>query len=290
MLLLKSNIEKFSDHFTDDYLEPKTTRIFFKALVVYTLIKMILIWPVSRMVISHHDLSLPKSYPGKVLLAPSFLANQHVDIFFIIAIIFLLLVFFMRPNYVTKLLFFWLTLNLYVINLPSGNGSDIVLFMLSMWCIPMVQLPKLKKEHQIIIQKAIYNLALIFCQLQVVYIYFVSGLDKVLSETWRSGEAFAYIQHLETLYYPVLPIFFESRFWNIVFSWSTILFELLFVVLVWSNKMRLPILLVGTIFNIFIWIVLSLPDFALIMGISFLIFLKDSDYDRIRLSISQKLL
>lgn len=289
MLRLKSNIEKFSNHFTDDYQEPKATRIFFKALVVYTLIKMILIWPISRMVISHHTLSLPKSLPGKVLLAPSILANQHLDIFFGIGICFLLVILFIRSHYVINLLFFWLTFNLYVTNLSIANGSDLVLLMLSFWCIPMARSPRFKTVQGAIVQKVIYNLAFLFCQLQVVYIYFVSGLDKVLSETWRSGEAFVYIKHLEVLYNPVLPAFFENTYWNIAFSWSAILFELIFVVLVWSNKMRLPILLIGTIFNLFIWIVLSLPDFALIMIVSFLIFLKDSDYDRIKVWIRQSL-
>jgi len=232
---------------------------------------------------AHHNILLPKSLPGKVLLAPSFLANQHIDIFFGIAICFLLVTFFIRSNYIVNMLFFWLTFNLYVINLSVSNGSDVVLFMLSLWCIPLVQSPHFKSERWDVIQKVIHNLALLFCQLQVVYIYFVSGMDKVLSDTWRSGEAFAYIRHLEVLYNPLLPDFFESGFWNITFSWSTILFELLFVILVWNNKMRLPMLAIGVIFNLFIWIVLSLPDFALIMIVSFLIFLKDSDYDRTKL-------
>jgi len=36
------------------------------------------------------------------------------------------------------------------------------------------------------------------------------------------------------------------------------------------------------LFNLFIWIVLSIPDFALLMIISFLIFLKDEDYDKLK--------
>lgn len=289
MLPLNISIERLSSHFTDDFRQPKATRIFFRALVGYTLIKMIAIWSVSRMVISHHDLSLPGSLPGKVLLAPSFLANQYPDIFFGIGICFLMLVFFVRSHYVANLLFFWLTFNLYIVNLPVSNGSDIVLFMLSLWCIPLAVRPAFKNSRYAAIQKAIYNLALIFCQLQVGYIYFVSGMDKLLSETWRSGEAFDYIRHLELLYNPVLPVFFESRFWNVVFSWSTILFELLFVVLVWINKTRLLMLLLGTIFNLFIWIVLSLPDFALVMVVGFLIFLKDSDYARIKMQVRRRL-
>jgi hypothetical protein len=38
----------------------------------------------------------------------------------------------------------------------------------------------------------------------------------------------------------------------------------------------------GVFFHLFIWVVMSLPDFAGIMIISYIIFLKDSDYLRFR--------
>jgi hypothetical protein len=104
-----------------------------------------------------------------------------------------------------------------------------------------------------------------------------------MSETWRTGEAFAYIEHLEFMYNPALQGFFSSPYWNAVVAWSTILFELLFALLIWNNRMRIPLLLVGTVFHLFIWFSLNLPDFSLIMILSYLIFLRDSDYHRIKL-------
>ena len=131
-------------------------------------------------------------------------------------------------------------------------------------------------------QKMIFNLGLVLCQLQIVNVYLVSGLDKLLSETWRSGDSFAYISHLDFYYNPLLPKMFENNPMNVILSWCTILFELLFVALVWTKRARLPILAIGVLFNLFIWIVLSIPDFALLMIISFLIFLKDEDYQQLK--------
>ena len=130
-------------------------------------------------------------------------------------------------------------------------------------------------------QIVVFNLGLILCQLQVVNTYLISGLDKLFSDTWRSGEAFAYITHLDFFYNPILPSGFEGPVWNLIFSWSTILFELLFVVLVWNRHTRLVILALGIFFNLYIWIVLSVPDFAILMIVSFLIFLKDEDYEAV---------
>jgi len=279
---LKTYSEGIGHYLTADFQDPKATRIFFKVMVTYALVRMILVWPLSQMVMSYHSISLPQSLPGKLLLGGAFLANHHVNIFFGIGIVCLVVVLFSRPNYLGNLTFFYFTFNLYVINLPIADGADVVLFMLSLWCVPIATVPRFKSEKGQIIQKVIYNLALLFCQLQVVYIYFVSGFDKLTSEIWRTGVAFEYIKHLEVLYNPVLPAVFENGFWNIVFSWSTILFECLFAFLVWNRRMRVPMLFIGTIFHLCIWIFLSLPDFALIMIVSYLVFLKDSDYARIK--------
>ena len=216
------------------------------------------------------------------MLAPAFLADYNIEIFFGVVGIFLVVAFFIRPHYVTTIIFFWLCLNLYVVFLPFGNGADLVLFMLALWCIPMARRPTLKSEPAITIQKTAYNMAIFLCQLQVVFIYLTSGWDKLLSETWRSGEAFDYIIHLNTLYNPALTGVFENAFVQRILSWATIIFELSFVILVWIKKTRLPILGLGIIFHLFIWIVMSLPDFAWIMMISYIIFLKDADFGRRR--------
>jgi hypothetical protein len=127
------------------------------------------------------------------------------------------------------------------------------------------------------------------CKLQIVFIYLVSGWDKLTSETWRSGEAFDYIIHLNTLYNPAFTGLFEGSVVHSILSWATILFELLFVVLVWIEKTRLPVLLTGIFFHLFIWVVMTLPDFAAIMILSYIIFLNDSDYTRVRSWIKRSL-
>lgn len=279
---IKSDIEKIASHFTDDYREPNATRIFFKAVVFYALIKLLLTWPLSRMIALHHMITFPRSIPGKILVGPAYLFSLNPDVFYVTAICVMILIIIIRPSFFTNIIFFWLTLNLYIINLPLANGSDIVLFILALWCIPLISRTVFKSQQAEVLQKTAYNLAFFCCQLQVVFIYLVSGMDKLLSEVWRSGDAFTYIRHLDYLYNPVLPHLFNNEVWDLVFSWATILFELLLVIFIWTKKFRVPFLIMGMIFHLFIWIVLSLPDFAVIMMISLLIFTKDSDYDRVK--------
>jgi hypothetical protein len=274
--------DKVVNYLTVDYNNPKAVRLIFRALVIFTLLKIAMVWPLSHKVMSHHSLSLPRSWPGKIILAPAFLANYSVDLFFIVVISFLVATFIVRINYAITAIFFWVTFNLYIVVLPFANGSDLVLFMLALWCIPQAIYPRIKSAVGKILQTTAFNLSTILCQMLVVFIYLVSGVDKIASEVWRSGVAFEYIINLKTLYNPLFVGLFENELIQKLLSWITIGFELAFVVLVWIERTRLPILAVGIIFHLFIWIVLSLPDFALMMMISYVIFLKDEDIIRFR--------
>jgi len=281
-LLLNVNSLKIANYFTDDFRQPRTARIFFQGLVLYTFVKILFLWKISAAMVQYHNLPSPGSLFGKILLLPTILAERNIDGFYAAALVILALAFVLKPYYIIRLLFAYITFNLYVINLPLSNGSGIVLFMLSIWCILMGRYPSITIKGYDDVQKMIFNLGLVLCQLQIVNVYLVSGLDKLLSRTWRSGEAFAYVRHLDYYYNPVLPNVLDGSTWNLILSWCTILFELLFVVFVWSKRTRLPILAIGVVFNLFIWIVLSIPDFALLMTLSFVIFLRDDDFKKLK--------
>lgn len=277
---LRDKVTEISLYLVRDFKNPRVSHLFFRSLVAFTIVKMVLLLSFSRQVMAHHNITLPRSWIGKLFLGPSFLANYNVDIFFSIAIVCLVVIFLKRPNYLTTAFFFWLALNLYVVYLPFANGSDMLLVMLALWYIPVATQPVFKSEMGAILQKAVFNTGMIFCQLQVIFIYFISGADKLISKAWRSGEAFDYIAHLETMYNPLLSGVFEEPTLKLILSWSTILFELGFVILVWFERTRLPVLLTGIFFHLFIWIVMSLPDFASLMMLSYILFLKDRDLDR----------
>lgn len=275
-------MERVGGYLTDTFREPASTRIFFKTLVAYALIKLMLMWPVCRIVLQYHTLSLPRSLPGKIFMAPAFLANQYPDVFFFAGTCLLVVLLVVRPTIILNLLFFWVTFNLYAVGFPVTDGSDVVLILLSFWSIPLAHPDFTKSKNQRVIRTTLFNIGRLFCQFQIVVIYTVSGLDKIRSESWLTGEAFRYVEHLDFLFNPVFNGVFANPVLNLVFSWSTLLFELLFAALIWNNKTRLPIIITGTVFHLFIWIVLSLPDFGLIMILSYLIFLRDSDYEKIR--------
>lgn len=222
-------------------------------------------------------------------MLPAALAENHVDFFYGISLLFLVMAFTFRWNYLTAILFCWLVINLNRVNFSLNNGADSVLLLLSCWMIGMATIPKLSGEKLQAVQHTIFNFAVILAQVQVVLIYFVSGWDKIMTETWRSGEALAHLPHLDFMFNPIFKDFLSDRFTNATLAWMTIAFELAFVVWVWFNRTRLIILAIGVLFHLMIGVTLSLPDFAGVMIGSYLIFLKDSDYDYLRLRFKRSL-
>jgi hypothetical protein len=255
--------------------------MFFEGLVVITLIKILSLWHFASDVMDHHNIVLPTSWIGKIFLAPSFVADWNIHIFFGTATAFLLVALFYR-NYITTLLFFWLTLNLYIVYLPFSSGSDMVLFMLAFWCIPMATRPQARGETEGLAQMAAFNLSVLLCRLQIVIVYLVSGIDKLKSVTWRTGEALEYISQLDAMYNLQMTGMFENPMILLILSWCIIGFELGFPVLVWFNKTKWIVLTLGVIFHLYIWIVLCLPHFAAVMIVSYLIFLNDVDVRQFR--------
>lgn len=273
-------LTQVSTQLTDTFRERLAVRVFIKALLLFTLVRVGTTWFLAGDLLADQRMVIPGTVIGKVLLAPSLLAERNIDLFYGGLVAFLVVALILKPNYITNAVFFWLVLNLYRVNLPVANGSDIVLLVLAAWCIPLGAYPIFNNEKVKVLQVTGFNLCRKLLQLQIVIIYLISGMDKLLAPAWRSGDAMAYIAHLDTMFNPVWAPLFENEAVNFILSWCTILFELCFA-LVWFKKTRLLILGAGVLFHIFIWLTLNLPDFA-VFGVAYLVFLKDSDYSRVQ--------
>ncbi len=277
-----NNLQRqFFEGFLDQKRNVFAVTVFCKALVLFVILKIGMIWSVSSAIVELHQFVPSSSFVVRILFSPAYWACDYLTFFYSLSLVFLIVILLIRWNYIVGFLFFLLVINLYRINLPITNGSDYVLFMLAFWAIGMSRWPALKSEKWNTILILLFNVSVLLCQLQIVFIYLTSGWDKLMSEIWRSGDAIDYIAHLDFFFNKQLGLA-NHHFLNLTLSWITIVFELAFVVLVWFNRTRKVVLVMGVLFHLIIWFMLSLPDFALIMMISYLIFLKDEDYKFVR--------
>lgn len=256
----------------------KAVAVFCRAMLVFALVKILFIWNASLTLVSYYKFATPRSFVGKIVFLPSVFANDHLSVVYIVFIIILVTLVILPRNYISGIVFFWLTLNLYRLNIPLMNGSDNVQLALAGCMVFMSMLPRTQRAILSDLQVTAFNTAVIMAQLIILCIYFISGWDKLVTESWRTGDVFLMISNRSYLSSPFFSDFFTNPVVNSILAWATILFELLFVVLVWFKRTRLLILITGILFHFIIAIMLNLPDFSMVMSIAYLVFLKDTDY------------
>ncbi|MBL7873718.1 MAG: hypothetical protein JNM78_19015 [Cyclobacteriaceae bacterium] len=239
-------------------------------LYLFLIVKIVFIQPILEDVTQF----IPVQFTGlsSVLFAPILLAEINIFFFIIPFLIVLLVGIIFRHTYYNSFIILWFSICLSRLTLQIINGSDLVLNLLLLCSIFMEVPPAYRKFSNLHVFETIAGAARILCQIQVVFIYFQSGYNKLLSEAWRSGDAIYSITHLTFFQNPNLP-------WELneteclLLAWGVILFEIGFALLIWVKRLRLTLLVLGCIFHISIILFLGLLDFGLIMIIGYCVFL-----------------
>ncbi|MEZ0393125.1 MAG: HTTM domain-containing protein [Pseudobdellovibrionaceae bacterium] len=112
-------------------------------------------------------------------------------------------------------------------------------------------------------------------QIQLCLVYVYSGMEKLKGSTWWDGTAIWSVlansqmvigDFTWTRHFPLLIVFL---------SFSTLLFELYFPVLVWVQSLRKYLLMAGVLFHAGIGIFMALWSFALLMVSPYILFLSE---------------
>jgi hypothetical protein len=270
-----------SESLAERVRHPFSTGVFCRALTAFVLLKLLWQWPIHLEVLSMHQLRLAHGAISGTLMYPARFANEHPHIFTLLAAGFLIVHLIVRRNHLTAWLFCWLSFNLLVINRPVGDGGDTVLFMLSLWTLFLVPPDRDVNGVRQVIQTTIYNLARLGCMLQFVFLYAASGVDKLKSNVWATGDAFYYMRAAGGIVNPGFPAALSTPAWDFLFTWSTIALETGFGFLIWFRNWQPALIVSAILFHLGIWWMLSLPDFGLVMIVAVLIFIRDDQYHRI---------
>ncbi len=273
-------LDRCTVFFTQKRLEEKGSSVFVKGLVLFALLKTFTIWSVAETLLAGGAPRISGLSLSRMVFFPSEMVYDHPDLVFGGLCLALFGILFFRPVYLSNIVLFWIALNLFRIKFPVTNGSDYVVLVMSAYAIPLSRERFVNPLSEAIAISA-HNLFKVLAGIQICLIYFISAWDKLLSTVWRSGDAFLYISKMETTFNPMFTPLINNAIAAMVLSWITIAFEFLFGIMVWRERFRLITLCIGVIFHFIIWMMLSLPDFALIMIISYLVFLKDKDIDNL---------
>ena len=108
---------------------------------------------------------------------------------------------------------------------------------------------------------------------QVSLIYLSSALWKLLYPTWRDGSAVYWALNVNTFHRFPWPLPVAAEPFVVVLTWTTLLFELLFPVLVWFRATRIATLVLGIGLHLGLLIMLELGPFSLVMIACYIAFL-----------------
>lgn len=277
---LVTTIRLYAESLVTRVHHPVSTLVFTRLLAGYVLLKLLWQWPMRLHVHEFHRLWVAQGTLSGPLMYPARLARDHPDLFSIVAVLFLLLHLIVRRNHLTALLFSWLVFNLFVVNRPAGDGGDLVAFTFSAWAIFLVPVSS-GWGWMTLTTTVAHNVARIGCMLQFVFLYAASGIDKLGSNVWVTGRAFAHMRAVGGIMDPAFPLWLGGPVWDMLFTWTSILLEVSFGILVWFRRWQPMLLGMAVVFHLGIWWMLGLADFSLIMIVGLAIFLRDDQYFRL---------
>ena len=132
-----------------------------------------------------------------------------------------------------------------------------------------------------------WPLLLMRCQIAVIYLS--SGLWKISYPMWRDGSAVHWALSLNGFHRPPWPVPAEWAPFIALLTWGTVLFELLFPVLVIFRATRGPVLWGGIGLHLGLLATLELGPFSYLMIASYIAFV-DPEYTRKLFQVQNKAL
>lgn len=127
----------------------------------------------------------------------------------------------------------------------------------------------------------LHNIGVLAVTLQVMVVYTVAGLSKVMGELWTNGTAMYYIAQVDWFTTPYFRELFKNVWLAPLAAYGTLAYQLSFPFLALS-RYRLPLFAVGIGFHLGIAVMMGLVTFSAIMVTLELFLIADRDYVRLR--------
>ncbi|WP_042227893.1 DCC1-like thiol-disulfide oxidoreductase family protein [Paenibacillus popilliae] len=125
----------------------------------------------------------------------------------------------------------------------------------------------------------LHNFAILFCIIQLCFVYFISALYQIMGELWQNGTAMYYIAQVDEFSRPILRDMVDSYLWAIIlFTYASIIMKIAFPFTI-MNKIVKPFMVGGMVaFHLGIGIGMGLLTFSLIMIVMEFLVFTDEEY------------
>jgi len=132
-----------------------------------------------------------------------------------------------------------------------------------------------------VLRSHISSVVIRLAQLQLCFVYFYAGVEKLRGDQWWTGQAIWDV--LANSQLATMDFAFMSAFPLLiaVLTLCTVLWEIYFPLGVWTAGARKPLLIIGVLLHIGIAITMGIPIFTMVMISIYIFFLKSAEIEGI---------
>lgn len=196
-------------------------------------------------------------------------------LFLILSGVLSILLFLDRLNFCLRALLFILIVNLHGFIYPSLTGGDFLFFQYLFWNIFFFTKPDHKKKWLQDIRCFLHHISFLSIRLQICLAYAVAAYFKCIDAEWLDGTAVSTALQVEMFSLPSFQNIPASI--GLFLTYFTLLYQVLFPIIVWLKPLKKYVLAIGIIQHLFIAIVMGLPWFSAVMITGYIFFL---DFDK----------
>jgi hypothetical protein len=251
--------------------------LFKRLLYAYVILRCVLWLADYDLLFGDHSIVFQKNYELGSFKKLAFLLYNRYHVLCYPAIIFSLalsiLGFFNKGVYLLSDLLLWLLiLNLNNAVYPTLTGGDLLLNQVLLFNCILSNDFKNNNSVRDQLRICLHNFGVLAILVQVCFLYFVSGLTKVLDASWAEGTAINIISRVNhyNLFHPI--VFDKNSIVGMGLNYLVMFYQLLFPFIIWFNKIKKPFLVIGLVIHIYISLVLGLPSFGIVMLIPYVFF------------------
>lgn len=193
--------------------------------------------------------------------------------FFIVGtLVFLALSYFLKKiPFVFEFIIWFLIINIHNKIYPTLTGGD---FLLNQFLFFNCFISKKFDENlswQNSFSKCMHNFGALAIVIQIQLVYLIAGIAKLNSSDWLSGTAILQLSNIE--HFNLFSFsFIGAGFIGYFINYFVLLYQLLFPALIWIDKVKKPLLLLGILMHLYITFVTGLVSFGIIMIMAYVFF------------------
>ncbi len=270
-------MKKITAYFFNDYKYTGQTRYFKNFLYLFVSIKAIYWLSYYSLFFGENAIAFNKVKPLGPINDLAFLLynNSAINfgyVFIFGTLLFLALSYFLKKiPFIFEFLLWFCVINIHNKIYPTLTGGDLLLNQLLFFNCFLAKSFKTSVNAQNSLLVCFHNFGVLAISIQVCLVYFVAAIAKLYSNDWLSGTAIAnlsMIEHFNLFSGPII----KNEVLNCCINFIVLFYQLLFPFLIWLNKVKKPLLLLGIAMHLYIAFITGLVGFGLVMVITYTYF------------------